>query len=57
MYKMLGNLGGERIRVAGLAACCNYFSKKKKKLITYVKLHAICDSTNKSPNKLEYRGG
>ena len=23
---------GERVRVAGLAACCNYFSKKKKNL-------------------------
>ena len=24
---------GERVRVAGLAACCNYFSKKKKIII------------------------
>ena len=22
---------GERVRVVGLVACCNYFSKKKKK--------------------------
>ena len=23
---------GKRVRVVGLAACCNYFSKKKKKI-------------------------
>jgi len=25
---------GERVRAAGLAACCNYFKKRKKRTVT-----------------------
>ena len=36
MHKVLQGLGGKMVRAAGLAACCNYFSKKKKIVYEYV---------------------
>ena len=53
MHKVFGKSRRERVRAAGLVACCNYFSKKKKFifLIEFQPMSSASDNSSLSSDQ------